>query len=253
MDQQDYARQFARMADTALVAIVDDPADRDPEAVHAAQRELDRRGIPEHDLAEIRAGRAQDMVERARSKARFAKLGRHAGDAASTLQSTFISPAERPRSELQWLLVLTLPLALVWFLQLPRLTLLPWIFSAQLDPSTALYLLPVMIIPIIIYLLWRKRRVGWGIGAAFTVYSFASALLTANIAFSYSGGDVAFPLFDPPDLSGSIYSALAHGGLAALFQIKRSTELYRVDRTWRLGAIALGLLVILVEASPILF
>lgn len=119
-----------------------------------------------------------------------------------------------------------------------------------LGTETVLYLLPLIWLPVAMWLLWKRHSSGWFMGAAFTVSTALGTLCGLWLMANSPGGqDYHQDLFSEPDLATWLIAVFIKGALVYIFQMRRSTDLFSVGPTLRWSAIGLGLALLLMEMS----
>jgi hypothetical protein len=89
----------------------------------------------------------------------------------------------------------------------------------------------LLLLPVALYLIWRRRRAGWFLGAAVTTYSIVGAFILAVMDWGRQptglvAVDDLFPVSSRAELLVRVSYAL---GLAAAFHLRRSVDLFRIS------------------------
>ena len=227
----DNADRFATLSDRKLIETIDHPEDCEPAAVEAARIELSRRGLSEEEILVIRAEISQK--DRVRHEAK-AKLDRLSADAKATVEQvhrTFVLPSDEAPSEIRQRNFMLFAIAAKWLSVAPRYLDLSWLLEGGYDGSTIDYFLPLLLLPVALYLIWRRRRAGWFQGAAVTTYSIVGAFILAVMDWGRQptglvAVDDLFPVSSRAELLVRVSYAL---GLAAAFHLRRSVDLFRIS------------------------
>lgn len=239
-----YASIFAAVSDRKLIETIDHPEDCEPAAVEAARIELSRRGLSEEEILTIRTERSQK--DRVRHEAK-AKLDRLSADAKATVEqvhSTFVLPTDEAPSEIRHRNFMLFAIAAKWLSVAPRCLDLSWLLEGVYDGSTFDHFLPLLILPVALYLIWRRRRAGWFLGAAATTYSVVGALILAVMDWGRQptglfAVDDLFPVSSKAELLVRVIYAL---GLAAAFHLRRSVDMFRISERDRWLTVIVALL-----------
>lgn len=239
---EDYARQFATASVRRLVLTIDRPEENDPLAVQAALLELERRRLPEVDVAAIRAELAAERDRSAAQKAKVERAGRYAREAVTEARNTFIVHPEAPKQEIRQVRILLVVIAVALCAVLPRYVELPHVFASRMDRSIVEYVLPLLLLPAALALLWERHRAGWFLGAAFTTFGLVKCI--ASAWFYWGREPMEFEmlerLFPTPATPELVFGALFALGMALSFQVRRSLAVFRITERERWITVAVA-------------
>jgi len=235
MTFEEYSKHFSSASDRVLVELFDLPQDADPAAVAAAREELARRNLPESVLAELRSERKQ--VEEG-LKARRGKIAALSSKASSVItevgQTLMVDPAPA-RSEKRYLRFMIIGIGVMFVSVCPRFADFPWLLEGSYDLSMLEHFLPVVLLPVTLYLLWKRKPAGWYLGAAFTAYQFFGGLILGYLNWDHEpsgllGIDTLFPV---PSRTETLASVLYSAGLVAAFQLSGSMSIFDITERGR--------------------
>lgn len=235
MTREEYARHFTNVSNRVLVELVDDPADSDPVAVHAATQELLKRDLSGTELTSLRAERTakeedkrklEEKVDRAKGKVQVA---------LSKVGSTIMADSAHTLSESRALRIMMIVIGIMLVAVSPRILELRWIAEMRIGVSTAEHFLPLVVLPLTLVLLWKNHRAAWFLGAVVTVWSFTQTLVSAYLNWGLQPSDIyaldsLFPIPSEGEIIGGVLFAT---GLVAAFQLRRSLLVFRITERER--------------------
>ena len=113
MSIEEYAEQFITSSDRRLIDTIDHPTDSDPNAVAAAQQELERRGLSEAQLTEIRSELDGKEKIRSNRNTKLDLLAQQTTATAKELGQTFIVDPDQSRMERRQLRIMMIALGVM--------------------------------------------------------------------------------------------------------------------------------------------
>lgn len=244
----DYAQFFRTVPEKRLVEIITWPAESDPNAVTAAHRELDRRAPSEEELRSLVASlqEERDRIQAQRSKRERSR--QHLIGLMTEARETFIVHPDPERQDRRHARILFLLVLGIWCVFIPHYRLLPALFGERWDLSVLDELLPLILLPVSLVLLWLRRRGGWFLASGMTLCLALLSLiqLVRNWRIAGHPHDGPFPmLFPVPSRYELVTGACVTAGFALAFQWKRSLRIYRIEeRERRMTVAAAGVLVV---------
>ncbi|MFK7970599.1 MAG: hypothetical protein AB8F95_09535 [Bacteroidia bacterium] len=176
-----YSEQYAKLSNTELLSIIDDPADYQPEALEAARSEIANRKVPEDELAQIK------KALETKSEARLAqqqKLHNANKKTKARLVSMFeaISPVQQGAPTAEKLirlitLVFTFSTLYIWYKEFDLVRFILADSPAGWDMSMVEYFLPLIMLPVALVLFGMRKKAGWILMTAYISYSAILALV----------------------------------------------------------------------------
>ena len=235
MSIEEYAEQFITSSDRRLIDTIDHPTDSDPNAVAAAQQELERRGLSEAQLTEIRSELDGKEKIRSNRNTKLDLLAQQTTATAKELGQTFIVDPDQSRMERRQLRIMMIALGVMLIPITPRYLELPYMLDGRLDLSVVDYCFPLFLLPVAILLLWKKNRVGWFLGAAMSAYGVARSVISGWFDWRrQTTGDWALDSLSPTHAHGQIIgSVLFAASVAFVFNVRRSTTIFEVTERER--------------------
>jgi hypothetical protein len=114
--------------------------------------------------------------------------------------------------------------------------------SGQWDFETLLYILPIVLLPIGTYLLFKKNKLGWGILYAWSIVNCFGSFRAAWAMWDYEPiGIPAFDMLMPQTSSAQlIIGGLAVGAVIAALLMKHIREILNLDKQTILIWTAIG-------------
>lgn len=245
---EEYERYYLYLSDARLVHLIDRPTEIAPLALDAARRELVRRGMTVEQMQVYRDMHLRVETERARTVQRNMRAKDRLVDAGGAVYDLLVSP-EAPRTDHRQFQILTLALAMPFLVLLPRISSIGWISEYGMDAGVFMYFLPLVWLPCSMFLLWKRTPAGWFMGAAYTTWTAFGSLCAIWLTDVHlgEGPSILGDLFPETDLGTALLTLGVQGALVFLFQMRRSTSLFGIDPLLRWGAIAFGLVGVLLE------
>lgn len=235
MTTEEYASLFATASDRRLIDTIDHPHESDPLAVEAAKREFLKRGLDEATVSGLRAERTAIETKQAMRKAQADTLVQRVGSEAAEIAQTFIGEADPTKADKRHVRVLIIAMLVVLIAIAPRFLELQFIAEYGLDWSMVEHFLPLILLPLTIVLLWKRRRAGWFLGAATTAYIFIGTAASGYWSWGRepSGLFALDGLIDFPTQSEIVARVLTTAGLTVAFHVHRSLAIYRITERER--------------------
>lgn len=224
-----YEAHFRNVSDRRVVETMDAGTGTDPQAIEAAHAESARRGLDQETIDAIRAEIRAEKNGRARTQARVDRIVDRTGTAVHEAKDLFMHEPGTGRPDRRQRLILLFVLGLLWLPVLPRLRELAYVGEYGFDASMAEFFLPVLLLPLAMWLIWTKRKAGWFVGAVCTLYPASSVLWEL---FAYWNADpYAESYFLPieiPTRSELVLRTIILGACASAFQMRRALALFSV-------------------------
>jgi hypothetical protein len=214
-----FSQRYQAYSAAALLDILDHPSDYTPEALAAAQAELQGRNLSEQALADAREDNLAILQARQLQRAPAAMAAKQVESTLGKLFDT-LNPihATAPMAEkwARWLSIVFVLMAIATWYQHFRfmMDMFAWGFS-EWDFSMVEYAFPLLLLPAgAILFAWRKRE-GWHLMAAFLVYSTLQAAGLVILAWSWEpfGMTALDELFPQPSLWMYVLITLFFGSL----------------------------------------
>ncbi|HEX2616895.1 MAG TPA: hypothetical protein VHL57_05085 [Flavobacteriales bacterium] len=245
MTREDYAKQFATASVRRLIETIDRPDENDPLAVEMASAELDRRQVPQEEVAAVRAELHAAAQRVATRKANVKEAGRRVSDAVTEARDTFIVHSDTAKQDRRQVRILLVVLAVMWSAVIPRyadLFRMRWI---GMDASVVEHILPLILLPLALFLVWKRKRAGWFLGAGIALYALLQLLSRAWLYWNYEPSEFAFfdALLAIPSRQELALGTLFAFGLALAFQLRRSLSIFQIterERWITIAAVAAG-------------
>jgi hypothetical protein len=169
----DFYDQYKGLSTTELLKILKQPENYLPEAVEAATKILQERQVSEDDLQQVDeyfegiAVKAQQKTEKVQ--------------AYKEKVADFLEPVLQPQVDIKpqkWIRIFLLVLAIqyLWTLVVTGRQIIVAFTRHWVDITTYLQLITLVYIPVIFYLLFRRKRWGWILLFADNLFSFIATL-----------------------------------------------------------------------------
>jgi hypothetical protein len=225
MDHFDFFELYKDHSTTDLLKIIKQPADYEPAVVNAATQILDQRQVSSEEL-EFVDQYFQDIGEAAKNKKEKIDSIKH--EATEFLQP-ILHPSEKvePRKWLN-ILLLFITVQYVWTLLkiIQRMFYFLKCNYCSINISFWGDLFTLLYVPVIFFLLFKRRRWGWILLFADNLFSFIAGMMGSYLFFKYQsihhGSTISFIL--PILIRGAFVLFLWQNSIADFFGVNYETK-----------------------------
>lgn len=233
--QNDFSEQFRSISNTELLDILENTDEYQPVAVEAAKAEFIRRNLTakEIDLAKQPLIDKQAQKEKEREKVKVIE------DKIKKARNTFfdtINPIQSgiPTAEKKIRLIVIIygGLFLYEFIRDFREYTDSLKDFTDYPIATGLYFITILLLPVSVFLFWRKKKAGWNLLAVYITFSLAGVLLMIYrvITWKSTGYTDVDNLFPRPSPAVYIFRLLFFGGTLYTICQQDIREDYQVTR-----------------------
>ena len=213
----DFTEYYKTISNAELLGILEKPADYQDAALEAAQKEFANRQLSTEEIKEARQVIFEKQLQKAQQRERikavenkFRKTGEAVFDDLNPFQRT-ISPLEKS------IRLIVISFTLLFFYQLISQfkTTIYYIKDLPGFPfESGFYLLPQILLPIAIFLFWKRKSIGWILLVAFVTYTTVLAVAMAIQSFFWepSGFAALDNLYQMPSTTSSLFSLALWAG-----------------------------------------
>ena len=254
----EFTEIYKKLSNTELLQIISESHNYKPEAVETAKDEIASRDLTQQELEN-----AKNEVElRIRTKQLKAqnlskKKQLYIDGLKPFLES--INPIQKgsQSSEKIFRLTIVITLLIIATLIYDLSGFIRYLFSSSLsdlDLSGVLYIAPLIIAVIGLFLYWKRKRVGWILLTFLFSYSFFGTIsMLFYDLFTYSNDDfnIDYSLFETSKLI-AIVSALFYGGLLYINCKRELRESFEVTNRLMLTLLATSIVVVMILLFPLL-
>ncbi|MBI1227469.1 MAG: hypothetical protein GC192_19715 [Bacteroidetes bacterium] len=186
----DFQQKYKSYDTRKLLKILEEAENYQPEAVEAAKFELANREISKADIQSVKN---EVSIERFRIEERQKHLQK-AEDKAKAIGANLlenISPIQKePFSADKKLNIIVVVFGIWAVYQLAQgLGILPFSFRSSYgrwDTDPISYFLPLIVLPVALFLFWKRNNVGWMMFCAYLVYNIINALAMLSLAWRWN-------------------------------------------------------------------
>jgi hypothetical protein len=252
MTQDDFAAYFKTITATDLLSILEYPDRYQLQAVEAARKELNARALSEEALqlamAPIIANKWQQEKQEKKRKVMETTL-RNAGHTFIETINPVQNGISSTEKSIRLILVVFMGLFLYSFI-----IDFKWhralIGDFQLFPSLVIItLLPVLLLPVSLFLFWKRTRTGWILLATYLLFSLSMSLwnLSRTITWKPYGIASLDNTFQRPSPINAFLVVIFFGGMTYALLSKNIRSAFLVESKEMLGAAVISLLMIVIS------
>jgi hypothetical protein len=244
------AKTYKNFSNIQLIDILANKADYTPIAIETAELELANRHLTEDQLNEAKLAIEVKRNEKSNQEAKSKALGEKAKKIKRNIFESIDPMQEKSPDKVIKGLCVFFGLMFLYNVYMD-LSFLSFIFtdsSADLDMSVVVSIIPLIYLPTLIILFWKKSKIGWGLLSIWLSYSIMAGVF-AYIAESNMGepeGGILemISLFLPKKGLGYYMTVtMIFGSLLYYINNKAIKEIYAIEKNWQLISIAIGILV----------
>jgi len=239
----EFEKLFKSRTTVQLLRIIGSPEDYSKDALLAAQKEF----VGRTDKDEAREYINEENELKEDRKARGTKIEGQIEKSANSVLDLIdplrsgITPGEK---RLKWLIILFAGLSIYQLVK--EFSFMNFMFtdaSAEWDMSVLLYFLPLMIVPLGTYLLYKKNKIGWGLLYAWSIVNCYGSLRTAVVMWDYAPRDfhVIDMLMPQPSSVQLILGSLVVGVFIIALLNRHIRDLLELDKHIILTWTAIGM------------
>ncbi len=197
MKSNDFTEYYKTISNAEILSIIENPRDYQPIAVEAARNEFSNRKLSNAEVKEARleliANQLQKQKQREKVKIIEAKIrakGQTVIDGISPIQIG-ISSTEKT---IRIIVIVFTSLFLYQSIEFFKIHLIYIKDIPQSPFDGILYFLPQILLPIAIFLFWKKKTVGWILLTIYLTFSIVGAAGSLTQSFLWRTSDS--PIFD---------------------------------------------------------
>ena len=190
-----FSDYYKTLSNTDILEILDAPANYEPQAVEAAQQELNSRQLTEEEILEAGAPLLVKRLTRIKQQEKIKAIEEKVKSAGNLFADTMNPVVTETPTSTKLLRIITVVNALYFLYGLVKeYRFIPGIISDMLHfyPFAALLLLLMVLEPIALYLLWKRKSIGWSLFTIYLTFAAISSILMFIDAlrrhFYFAGG-----------------------------------------------------------------
>jgi hypothetical protein len=248
-----FTERYKTLSIPDLLKIIDNPTDYQPGAVEAAENELEGRQLNDEELA---AAKEENDAENQEKQIKIEKykvfedkvkiIGFSIADELNPIKTGILSP-DKIISRISILFGM-----LFLFQAFTQFGLILFIFtdkSSKWDFSIVLYLLPYILLPLAVFLFWRRKKSGWILLAIFLVYSALITIVTflMELRTDNSGGAGIGGLFPATSLATYLVRLFIYSGCLWLICKNNIREIYAINKQMMFISAGVGVAVTVIS------
>jgi len=252
----DFKEYYKTISNTELLSILDNTSDYQPSAIEAAKKEFSNRNLSEaeiqdarHPLLAIQEKKEKDREKIKAVETKIKAAGNTFIDTINPIQSGIPSTEKTIR-----LIVIIFGGIFIYQFIHDFRTHLAYLKDIPRFPTESIiYFLPQVLLPIAIFIFWKRKTIGWTLLTIFLTFSAVSAamLIFQSLNWRSSGNTGGYTgldnLFPRPDPAPYFIQLLFLIGTLYVLCKTNIREVYSVDKQKMAATIGLTGLVTLVS------
>jgi hypothetical protein len=176
----EYQERFKNFDIRKLLKIIEDAENYQSIAVEAAKLELSNRNVSDEEVQSIK-DEFKDRQTKVDKRKRQIRKAENKAKAISTELLKTVSPIQKePQTIDRKINLIVIVFGLLATYQIfKEFGMIQFMFTnsfAEWDFSMVLYFLPMIILPIAVFLFWKRNKIGWILMGAFFVYNIVNAI-----------------------------------------------------------------------------
>jgi hypothetical protein len=206
----EFISAFSEYSNSELLKIIKNPKNYQPSAVEAAKFNLENRNLSSEDIESAQAELEQEKYEIELKKTKSKAFENKAQDALNSVIDTI-----HPIQKSQWTTDKTIKVFCIIFgvtffvfayQEFGMMKFMLTVRSAKWDFPTALYFLPLVLIPTATIFFYLKKKIGWTLFVMFLTYNSISSIYTLIIMVKMQQSGFSYPSWLFPTASvGTIF------------------------------------------------
>jgi len=230
-----FAEKYKTLSNADLLKIIDNPSDYQPFAVEAAESELNQRELTTSELEEANAeneAKKQHLREQIDRKVAFETkvkgIGFSIADTINPIQKT-------PPSANRIIAILSIGFGVLFLYEIfNQLEYLEFILTDKFvswDLKILLYLLNLIVLPLAVFLFWRRKKSGWVFFSILFTFSLLAALYSLTLLLKLNRVDNRvndlLPVASPASI---LWNVLFFAGCLWLIYKNDIRVIYAIDK-----------------------
>jgi hypothetical protein len=248
----EFQERFKNFDNRKLLKIIEDAENYQSIAVEAAKLELSNRNVSDEEVQSIKGEFKDKQAEIDKRKGQIRNVENKAKEIGTELFET-VSPIQKePQTIDRKINLIVIVFGILAAYQIfKEFDMIQFMFTdslAEWDFSMVLYFLPMIILPIAVFLFWKRNKIGWILMGAFFVYNIVNAIGIFLLTWDwnredeyindYSSGELESLFPQPNPIIYLIIVAIFVATLWAIFREDLRNE-FKVDM--KSGLITIGI------------
>ncbi|MFT5512936.1 MAG: hypothetical protein ACI8SE_001335 [Bacteroidia bacterium] len=205
--------RYKKLSTNELLMIIEEPGDYTKIAVETANAEIDSRGLDEHELEVAKFINAKhhqrEIREVEKRKQRVTQMKErlsHLIENGNPFQNGIETPEKIVRLT-TW--VLGLYTICIFYLKFGFIRFMFTHVGARWDLDVVIQLLPLVVLPIALFLFWTKKKIGWILLTVYLSFSIALYASFFMVNFGLHGSEYFVLDFVFSNLNQAVYVGMA--------------------------------------------
>ena len=246
-----FSEYYKTLSHTALLDILANPESYQPSAIQAAKVEFDNRQLSDREIEEA----SQPLLDKQARKEKDLEKVKMVGNKIKTAGQAFadtMNPVQSatPSTE-KTINLIVISFGILFLYQvISEFSMLTSMFKSvsAFDLNTFFYLLPFIIIPIVIFLFWQRKTIGWILLVFICIYSEVGILwmFLETVGSSLSGSGGFDNLFPRPSLISYVIPLIIFGGILYVLCKPTMKEVFKIDNQKMIGTIVISVLLTII-------
>jgi hypothetical protein len=248
IDSDNLTAYYKTISNTELLNIIENEGDYQPFAVEIARKEFSNRQLSELEIKEARQPILQKKAQREKQGENLKKIESAVRNTGNTIIDTLnpiINGIPTTERIIRFLIIVFSGVYLYNLASSFSEIKDSFRFIKDYPVGSFFSLFPFIILPVAIFLFWKRKSVGWSLFTVFLTFSVISSLFELYISATWAPSDFGgfAELFPRPNPITPIIKLLFYGG--ALFAISKSAirNIYSISEQKTVGIIGTTVLV----------
>lgn len=232
----EFTQRYKELSDIELLQILAEPERYQPLAIETAKKEMENRQLSEEKLHQL-ASEIQAEQHKVQKKTEKKKQREEEIKAAVSVFSNALNPIQIGIQTSEKIIgSITIIFTGFWLYKIAKeFEMIVFLFmfpdsGVKWDLHLVEYFLPLLLLPIALFLFWKRKKIGWILLSVFITYSAMSVIgLFFLKAFVFTSGIVlSEPGFQTLSYITYFINLLFFGGTLYIICSKDSREIYRI-------------------------
>lgn len=239
-----FSKYYKTISNSELFSILDNPGEYQPAAIEAAQNEFLARQLSDAEIQEAKEILNAKYAQKQKEREKIKKIENTVKATGLNLIET-LNPiqSEIPSTEKKIRVIIIVFGGLFLYQLLSDFNLHIAVVKdiPQFPFTSIVYLLPLIILPIALFLLWKRMSIGWTLFTIFLTFSITLILWSLIQSFLWRpSGIAAFDNFlAPPSTLTLIIQLLFHSGILYLVCKADMRNVFSISENNMIGTIVI--------------
>jgi DNA-binding transcriptional MerR regulator len=167
----DFQRRFKNYDNQQLLKIIEDAENYEPAAVEAAKLELSKRDVSQEEIQAASKALQEKRAKVEQTREQMKKAEQKAKSLGAEILETVNPIKKNPQNSDEKINLIAIVFGLIAIFQIV------WIFGTpQLIAPSIIDVVPILLLPIAVFLFWKRNKIGWVLMTALFVYNIINSI-----------------------------------------------------------------------------